>query len=76
MTMVYEETFNNCRQLQKVQTQTGSIGSTPRANKEVGQREVKMAPQSAHNGGVAGGGKSFFLSFELSAVLHSLAMWK
>ena len=59
MTMVYEETFNNCRQLQKVQTQTGSIGSTPRANKEVGQREVKMAPQSAHNGGVAGGGNSF-----------------
>ena len=29
-----------------------------------------MAQQSAHNGGVAGGGNSFFPSFELSAILH------
>ena len=63
----YEETFNKCRQLQKVLTQTGSRGSTPRANKEEGQRAVKMAPQSANGGGVAGGGNSFFPSFELSA---------
>ena len=69
MTMIYEETFNKCRQLQKVQTQIGSRASTSRANKEQGQREAKMVPQSAHNG-VAGGSVSFFLSFELSAVLH------
>ena len=34
------------------------------------RRAVKMAQQSAHNGGVAGGGNSFFPSFELSAILH------
>ena len=72
MTMIYDETFNKCRQLQKVQTQIGSRGSTPRANKEEDQREVKMVLQSAHNGAVAGGGKSFFPSFELSAVLHKV----
>ena len=41
-----------------------------------GQRAVKTAPQSAHNGGVAGGGNSFSLNAELSAVLHRLATWK
>ena len=71
MTMIYEETFNKCRQMQKVQTQLGSRASTSRANKEQGQTEVKMVPQSAYNG-VAGGSVSFFLSFELSAVLHKV----
>ena len=51
-----EETLNKCRQLQKVQTQTGSRGSPPRVNKEESQRAFKMAPQSIHNGEVAGGG--------------------
>ena len=44
---------DNCTE--KVQTQTGR-GSTPRANKEEGQRAVQTAPQSTHNGGAAGGG--------------------
>ena len=62
-----EETLNKCRQLQKVQTQTGRSGSPPRANEEESQRAFKMAPQSIHNGGVAGGGNCFFwgLSFLL-----------
>ena len=49
---------------------TAKQGRGPRANKEEVQRAVKMALQNSHNGGVAGGGNSFFPSFELSAVLH------
>ena len=41
----YEETVNKRRQLQKVQTQTGSRGSTTRADKEEGQESTAKCPQ-------------------------------
>jgi len=64
----HEETLKKCRQLQEVQTHTGS----KLLEQTEDQKAVKTAQQSAHKhkGGVAGGGNSFSLSVELSAVLH------